>query len=160
MSYADAVDKAMDIEEGLQNHGSRVRPQVVQGNRPMVPGVQPSQSVQSSLMDLYIKINKYMEVICTAKSDLEESVLERNLEDLSNRRNLVCLKEEKKQEMRYEGKKIIRDPMKKSKKSGSIKDTRNLRSKNLFRSEVCEERKIRLSVKDQMKQFMSTTRSN
>ncbi|KZV55393.1 hypothetical protein F511_03874, partial [Dorcoceras hygrometricum] len=48
MSYADAVDKAMDIEEGLQNRRSRVMPQVVQGNRPMVPGVQPFQSVQSS----------------------------------------------------------------------------------------------------------------
>ncbi|KZV41360.1 hypothetical protein F511_38938 [Dorcoceras hygrometricum] len=48
MSYVDAVDKAMDIEEGLQNHRSLVRPQVVQGNRPMVPGVQPSQYVQSS----------------------------------------------------------------------------------------------------------------
>ncbi|KZV50252.1 hypothetical protein F511_20863 [Dorcoceras hygrometricum] len=41
-SYADAVDKAMDIEEGLHNRRSRVRPQVVQGNRTMVPRVQPS----------------------------------------------------------------------------------------------------------------------
>ncbi|KZV50133.1 hypothetical protein F511_17239 [Dorcoceras hygrometricum] len=48
MSYADVVDKAMDIEEGLQNRRSRVRPQVVQGNRPMISGVQPYQSVQSS----------------------------------------------------------------------------------------------------------------
>ncbi|KZV32016.1 hypothetical protein F511_30615 [Dorcoceras hygrometricum] len=38
----------MDIEEGLQNRRSRVRSQVVQGNRPMVPVLQPSQSVQSS----------------------------------------------------------------------------------------------------------------
>ncbi|KZV40737.1 hypothetical protein F511_14777 [Dorcoceras hygrometricum] len=41
------MDKAMAIE-GLQKRRSRVRPQVVQGNRPMVPGVQPSQSLQSS----------------------------------------------------------------------------------------------------------------
>ncbi|KZV29796.1 hypothetical protein F511_13875, partial [Dorcoceras hygrometricum] len=47
-SYVDAVDKAMDIEEGLQNSRSRVRPQVVQGNHPMVSGLQPTQSVQSS----------------------------------------------------------------------------------------------------------------
>ncbi|KZV57418.1 hypothetical protein F511_04855 [Dorcoceras hygrometricum] len=47
-SYAEAVDRAIDIEEGLQNRRSRVRPQVVQGNHPMVPVVQPSQSVQSS----------------------------------------------------------------------------------------------------------------
>ncbi|KZV28241.1 hypothetical protein F511_02111 [Dorcoceras hygrometricum] len=47
-SYADSVEKAMDIEEGLHNRRSRVRPQVVQSNHPMVPRVQPSQSVQSS----------------------------------------------------------------------------------------------------------------
>ncbi|KZV38617.1 hypothetical protein F511_01169 [Dorcoceras hygrometricum] len=44
-SYAEAVDRAIDIEEGLQNRRSRVRPQVVQGNCPMVSRVQPSQSV-------------------------------------------------------------------------------------------------------------------
>ncbi|KZV44899.1 hypothetical protein F511_17878 [Dorcoceras hygrometricum] len=47
-SYAEAVDWAIDIEEGLQNRRSRVRPQGVQGSRPVVLGVQPSQSVQSS----------------------------------------------------------------------------------------------------------------
>ncbi|KZV57823.1 hypothetical protein F511_24962, partial [Dorcoceras hygrometricum] len=47
-SYADAVDKAMDIEEGLQNRRSRVRLQVSQGTLPIVQGVQPSQSSQSS----------------------------------------------------------------------------------------------------------------
>ncbi|KZV54401.1 hypothetical protein F511_28838 [Dorcoceras hygrometricum] len=47
-SYAEAMDRAIDIEEGLQNRRSSVWPKVVQGNRPMVSGVQPSQSVQSS----------------------------------------------------------------------------------------------------------------
>ncbi|KZV53734.1 hypothetical protein F511_25892 [Dorcoceras hygrometricum] len=46
--YAEVVDRAIDIEEGLQNRRSCVGPQVVQGNRPMVPRVQPSQSSQSS----------------------------------------------------------------------------------------------------------------
>ncbi|KZV13892.1 hypothetical protein F511_44864 [Dorcoceras hygrometricum] len=40
-SYAGAVDKAMDIEEGLWNHRSRVHPPVVQGSCPNVPGAQP-----------------------------------------------------------------------------------------------------------------------
>ncbi|KZV40372.1 hypothetical protein F511_01694 [Dorcoceras hygrometricum] len=47
-SYAEAVDRAIDIEEGLQNRRSRVSPQGVQVSRPVVQGVQPSQSVQSS----------------------------------------------------------------------------------------------------------------
>ncbi|KZV47012.1 hypothetical protein F511_32586 [Dorcoceras hygrometricum] len=47
-SYADAVDRAIDIEEGLQNCRSCVRAQVVQGNRLIVPRVQPSHSSQSS----------------------------------------------------------------------------------------------------------------
>ncbi|KZV51434.1 hypothetical protein F511_20814 [Dorcoceras hygrometricum] len=46
-SYAEAVDRAIDIEEGLQNRRSHVRPQGVQGSRPVVSWVQPSQSVQS-----------------------------------------------------------------------------------------------------------------
>ncbi|KZV49659.1 hypothetical protein F511_26037 [Dorcoceras hygrometricum] len=46
-SYADEVDKVMDIEEGFQNRRSRVKPQVAQGNLPNVPGVQPSQMSQS-----------------------------------------------------------------------------------------------------------------
>ncbi|KZV56641.1 hypothetical protein F511_02140 [Dorcoceras hygrometricum] len=41
-SYAEAVDRAIDIEEGLQNRRSRVRPQGVQGSRPVGSGVQPS----------------------------------------------------------------------------------------------------------------------
>ncbi|KZV31885.1 hypothetical protein F511_20595 [Dorcoceras hygrometricum] len=45
-SYAEAVDRDLDIEEGLKNRRSCVWPQVVQGNRPMVSGVQPSQSSQ------------------------------------------------------------------------------------------------------------------
>ncbi|KZV17264.1 hypothetical protein F511_19285 [Dorcoceras hygrometricum] len=47
-SYADVVDKAMDIEEGLRNRRSRVQPQAAQGTRPNVPGVQPPQFPQSS----------------------------------------------------------------------------------------------------------------
>ncbi|KZV47802.1 hypothetical protein F511_39981, partial [Dorcoceras hygrometricum] len=47
-SYADAVDKDMDIEEGLQNLRSLVRPQVAQGNRPNVQGAQSTQPSQSS----------------------------------------------------------------------------------------------------------------
>ncbi|KZV26423.1 hypothetical protein F511_14501 [Dorcoceras hygrometricum] len=47
-SYVDAVDKAMDIEEGLQNRRPRVRPQVAQGIRPCVQGAQSSQPSQSS----------------------------------------------------------------------------------------------------------------
>ncbi|KZV18329.1 DNA/RNA polymerase superfamily protein, partial [Dorcoceras hygrometricum] len=47
-SYADAVDKAMDIEEGLRNRRSRVQPQAAQGSRPNAPGVQPPQFPQSS----------------------------------------------------------------------------------------------------------------
>ncbi|KZV28252.1 hypothetical protein F511_02122 [Dorcoceras hygrometricum] len=47
-SYAEAMDRAIDIEEGLQNRRLRVRPQGVQGSRPVVPGVQPSQSMHSS----------------------------------------------------------------------------------------------------------------
>ncbi|KZV37497.1 hypothetical protein F511_16074 [Dorcoceras hygrometricum] len=31
-SYADAVDKAMDIMEGLRNRRSRIQPQAAQGN--------------------------------------------------------------------------------------------------------------------------------
>ncbi|KZV38616.1 hypothetical protein F511_01168, partial [Dorcoceras hygrometricum] len=47
-SYAEAVDRAIDIEEGLQNRRSCVRSQGVQGSLLVVPGVQTSQSVQSS----------------------------------------------------------------------------------------------------------------
>ncbi|KZV41628.1 hypothetical protein F511_21930 [Dorcoceras hygrometricum] len=47
-SYAEAVARAIDIEEGLQNRRSRVRPQGVQRSHPVVPRVKPSQSVQSS----------------------------------------------------------------------------------------------------------------
>ncbi|KZV22006.1 hypothetical protein F511_41167 [Dorcoceras hygrometricum] len=47
-SYAEAVYMAIDIEEGLQNRRSRIRPQGVQGSHPVVPTVQSSQSVQSS----------------------------------------------------------------------------------------------------------------
>ncbi|KZV22490.1 hypothetical protein F511_19710 [Dorcoceras hygrometricum] len=36
------------FNEGLQSRRSRVRPQVVQGNHPVVSGVQPSQTSQSS----------------------------------------------------------------------------------------------------------------
>ncbi|KZV37056.1 hypothetical protein F511_05296 [Dorcoceras hygrometricum] len=42
-SYADDVDKAMDIEEGLRNRKSRVQPPAMQGSRPNVPGAQPPQ---------------------------------------------------------------------------------------------------------------------
>ncbi|KZV39091.1 ABC transporter C family member 13 [Dorcoceras hygrometricum] len=47
-SYADAVDKTMDIEEGLRNHRSPVQPQAVQGTHPNTLGVQPPQFPQSS----------------------------------------------------------------------------------------------------------------
>ncbi|KZV22948.1 hypothetical protein F511_13018 [Dorcoceras hygrometricum] len=46
-SYAEVVDSAIDIEEGLKNHRSR-RPQVAQSSRPVIQGAQPSLSSQSS----------------------------------------------------------------------------------------------------------------
>ncbi|KZV36795.1 receptor-like protein 2 [Dorcoceras hygrometricum] len=51
-SYADAVDKAMDIEDGLSNHKSWVQPQAAQGSRPNVLGAQPPQLPQSSQQQL------------------------------------------------------------------------------------------------------------
>ncbi|KZT76110.1 hypothetical protein F511_46865 [Dorcoceras hygrometricum] len=47
-SYAEAVDSAVDIEEGLRNHRSHGRLQVAQSSRPVVQGAQISKSVQSS----------------------------------------------------------------------------------------------------------------
>ncbi|KZV37429.1 hypothetical protein F511_12447 [Dorcoceras hygrometricum] len=47
-SYAEAVDSAIDIEEGLRNRRSRARPQDAQGGRPAVQGAQSSQSSQSA----------------------------------------------------------------------------------------------------------------
>ncbi|KZV30168.1 hypothetical protein F511_20798 [Dorcoceras hygrometricum] len=43
-SYAEAVDSAIDIEEGLRSRRSRSRPQGAQGGRPSIQGVQSSQS--------------------------------------------------------------------------------------------------------------------
>ncbi|KZV45187.1 hypothetical protein F511_11787, partial [Dorcoceras hygrometricum] len=43
-SYAEDVDSAVDIEEGLRNRRSRARPQGAQGSRPAVQGAQSSQS--------------------------------------------------------------------------------------------------------------------
>ncbi|KZV28234.1 Retrotransposon-like protein [Dorcoceras hygrometricum] len=47
-SYAEAVDSAIDIEEGLRNRRSRARPQGAQGGRLAVQGAQSSQSSQST----------------------------------------------------------------------------------------------------------------
>ncbi|KZV40071.1 hypothetical protein F511_27457 [Dorcoceras hygrometricum] len=47
-SYVEAVDSAVDIEEGLWNRRSRSRPQGAQGGRPAVQGAQSSQSSQSA----------------------------------------------------------------------------------------------------------------
>ncbi|KZV33822.1 hypothetical protein F511_23216 [Dorcoceras hygrometricum] len=47
-SYAEAVDNAIDIEEGLRNRRSRARPHGAQGGRPAVQGAQSSQSSQSA----------------------------------------------------------------------------------------------------------------
>ncbi|KZV58060.1 hypothetical protein F511_42595 [Dorcoceras hygrometricum] len=47
-SYAEAVDSAINIEEGLRNRRSRGRPQVAQSSHPLVQRAQPFQSVQSS----------------------------------------------------------------------------------------------------------------
>ncbi|KZV40356.1 hypothetical protein F511_01678 [Dorcoceras hygrometricum] len=47
-SYAEAMDNAIDIEEGLRSRRSRARPQGAQGGRPAVQGAQSSQSSQSA----------------------------------------------------------------------------------------------------------------
>ncbi|KZV44278.1 hypothetical protein F511_10397 [Dorcoceras hygrometricum] len=47
-SYAEAVDSAIDIEEGLRSQRSRARPQGAQSVRPAVQGAQSSQSSQSA----------------------------------------------------------------------------------------------------------------
>ncbi|KZV40219.1 hypothetical protein F511_17994 [Dorcoceras hygrometricum] len=47
-SYADAVDKAMDIEEGFQNRRFRIQAQAAQGTRPNVLVAQPPQFSPSS----------------------------------------------------------------------------------------------------------------
>ncbi|KZT76239.1 hypothetical protein F511_46736 [Dorcoceras hygrometricum] len=46
-SYAEAVDTAIDIEEGLQSRRAR-RQQAVQVSRPAIKGAQSSQSSQSA----------------------------------------------------------------------------------------------------------------
>ncbi|KZV24192.1 hypothetical protein F511_39786 [Dorcoceras hygrometricum] len=47
-SYAEPVDSAIDIEEGLRSRRSCARPQGAQGGHPVVQGAQSSQSSQSA----------------------------------------------------------------------------------------------------------------